>query len=106
MSAPVLVPPNWTKPFRCHVDASQKAVGGTLTQLDDEKGERVIAYYSRKLSDEEVKCTANERELLGLVYCLKRFRCYLEGASFEVFTDNQILNCFFTKPNLSRKEAR
>ena len=37
---------------------------------------------------------------------MKRFRCYLEGSSFEVFTDNQILKNFFTKANLSRKECR
>ena len=43
---------------------------------------------------------------MSLVYCLKHFRCFLEGASLEVFTYNQILNCFFTKPNLSRKEVR
>lgn len=106
LTAPILIPPNWSKPFRCHVDASNKAIGGTLTQLDTEGGERVIAYYSRKLSHAEEKCTTNEKELLGLVYCLKRFRCYLEGTTFEIFTDNQILNSFLTKPKLSGKEAR
>lgn len=30
-TAPVLIAPSWAKPFRCHVDASQRAVGGTLT---------------------------------------------------------------------------
>lgn len=106
VTAPILIPPDWSKPFRCHVDASQLAVGGTLTQLDDKGNDRVISYYSRKLSDAEEKYTADERELLGLVYCLKRFRCYLEGSSFDVFTDNQVLKSFFTKPNLSRREAR
>ena len=98
--------PSWKKPFRCHVDACQIAVGGTLTQTDDEGQERVIAYFSKKLSDAEADYTANERELLGLVYFLKRFRCYLEGSTFEVITDNQVLKHFFTKPNMSRKEAR
>ena len=105
-TAPVLVSPDWQKPFRCHVDASQRAVGGTLAQLDDKGVDRVVAYYSRKLSSAEQDYTANERELLGLVYCLKRFRCYLECASFDVFTDNQVLKHFFTKPGLNRKEAR
>ena len=30
-SAPILVAPDWAREFRCHVDASQRAVGGTLT---------------------------------------------------------------------------
>ena len=106
LSAPILTSPNWNRPFRCHVDASKKAVGGTLTQLDDNGNERVVAFFSKRLSEAEERYTANERELLGLVYFLKRFRCYLEGTSFEVFTDNQLLGNFFTKPNMSEKEAR
>lgn len=34
VSAPVLRAPNWNRPFRFHTDASQKAVGGSLTPLD------------------------------------------------------------------------
>ena len=105
-STPVLVAPDWSKPFRCHVDASRKAVGGTLTQLDNNGAERVIAFFSKKLSDTEQSYTANERELLSLVYFLKRFRCYLEGMEFEVFTDNQVLKNFFNKPSMNRREAR
>lgn len=105
-SAPILVPPDWANAFRCHVGASQEAVGGILAQLDDTGSERVVAYYSRKLSIAEQNCTANERGRIGLVYNLKRFRCYLEGSSFEFFKDNQVLEAFMGKKNLSRKEAR
>eukprot|EP00171_Calliarthron_tuberculosum_P023620 IDg23620t1 len=52
------------------------------------------------------KLYANDGELLALVYFLKRFRCYLEGSSFEVITDNQVLKHFLSKPQLSRREAR
>ena len=104
--APILVSPDWKKPFRGHVDASQTAVGGTLTQLDEHGRDRVISFFSKKLSDAEMNYTANDRELLGLVRFLERFRCYLEGTEFEIFTDNQVLKHFFTKPKLSRREAR
>ena len=104
--SPILVAPDWKKPFRGHVDASQLAVGGTLTKLDDDGRDRVIAFYSKKLSLTEADYTANDRELLGLISFLERFRCDLEGASFEIFTDNQVLKYFFTKPKMSRKEAR
>lgn len=45
------------------------------------------------------------------MYALRLFRCYLEGcyledSTFEVITDNQVLKHFFTKPTLSRREAR
>ena len=104
--APILVSPDWKKPFRGHVDASQTAIGGTLTQLDENGRYRVIAFYSKKLSDAEANYTANDRELLALVRFLERFRCYLEGSTFEIFTDNQVLKYFFTKPKLSRREER
>jgi len=104
--APILVSPDWEKPFRGHVDASQTAIGGTLTQLDENGRDRVIAFFSKKLSDAEANYTANDRELLGLVRFLERFRCYLKGSTFEIITDNQVLKYFFTKPKLSRREAR
>lgn len=105
-SSPILVAPNWEKEFRCHIDAMQYSVGGTLTQLDQEGQERVVAYYSRRLNEAEESYVSNDRELLGLVYFLKRFRCYLEGSTFEVLTDNQVLSNFLTKKSLSRREMR
>lgn len=40
------------------------------------------------------------------MYLLKLFWCYLEVAEFEVITDNQVLNKFLSKPDLSSREAR
>lgn len=100
-----MVAPDWSRPFRCHTDACQFAVGGSLTHYDGAGNERVISYFSKRLSPAEENYSANDRELLGLVYFLKRFRCYLEGSSFEVLTDNQVLKNFFNKATLSRREA-
>lgn len=105
VSAPIMQAPDWSKSFRCHIDASQLAVGGTLPQSNGDD-EHVISYFSKRLSPAEENYSANDRELLGLVYFLQRFRCYLEGSAFEVLTDNQVLNYFFSKPNLTRREAR
>lgn len=91
VSAPIMRAPNWTLPFRCHTDASQLAVGGNLTQINDVGDEYVISYFSKRLSPAEENYSANGRELLGLVYSLQRFRCYIEGSEFEVMTDNQAL---------------
>lgn len=106
ISSPIMKVPDWTKSFRCHTDASQLAVGGNLTQLGEFGEEHAISYFSKQLYPAEENYSANDRELLGLVYFLQRFRCYLEGSEFEIFTDNQVLCHFFTKPDLSRREAR
>ena len=42
--------PNGKKPFRGHVDASELVIDGNLTQIDDSGKERLIAFFSRKLS--------------------------------------------------------
>ncbi len=39
-----------------HIDASQLAAESTLTQLDDEKRDRVISYFSKKLCVAEKDC--------------------------------------------------
>jgi RNase H-like domain found in reverse transcriptase len=105
-SAPILQSPNWKKPFKGHIDASQLAVGGAFTQIDDDGLEHPVAFYSKKLSPAEANYSENDRELLALISFLQQFMCYLEGTEFEIFTDNQVLKHFFTKPSFSRREAR
>lgn len=100
------MPPDWTLPFRCHVDPCQSAVGGTLTEMDKNGDEKVVSYLSKWLSPAEEKYTANDLELLGFIYFLQWFPCYLESVSFEVMINNQVLNNFFNKTNPSRKETR
>lgn len=47
---------------------------------------------------------SNNRELLGLINGLLRFRCYLEGTTFKVFTETKF-SVIFSKNNKSA-EAR
>lgn len=42
--APILMAPDWSKPFFFHVEASELATGATFTQGDDRR--KVIAYAS------------------------------------------------------------
>lgn len=49
--------------------------------------------------------SANEREISGLTSFLQRSRWYLEGFPFEIITDNQVLNYFFSKQKPSKREA-
>lgn len=78
-TAPITKASNWTKSFTCQTDTSQLSVGGTLSQFVNEGCEHVIYYFSKRLSPAEEKNTADDREPLGFVYFLQRFRYYLEG---------------------------
>ena len=69
-----------------------------MALLDDSGKDRVIAFFSKKVTPAEQNHTTNDKELLGLIYFLQRFRCFLERSNFEIFADNQVLKNFFTKP--------
>lgn len=88
--------PDWNLPFRWHTGTSQLVVGGTLTQIHG-NGEHHVSYFSKRLSTSEEKYSVNDREILGLITFLRRFRCSLEERTFEVLTGNHILMIFFYK---------
>lgn len=89
-TAPVLATAEYDKPFIVETDASQNAVAGVISQM---KGNvrHPIAYASRTLSKAERKYTVTEKELLAVLFALQKFRAYIEGTTFEVYTDHASL---------------
>ena len=104
-SPPILVLLNWKRQLRGHFDASQIAIRDTLTPVDNNGTDWVISLLWRKLNSAEQNYTAYDREPLRFVYPLQRFKQYLEGLSFEVLVDNQMLKHFFSQADMSRREA-
>lgn len=74
--------------------------------MDSNGRDRAISYTSKKLTAAEENYTASKRDLLARISLLQRFRCYVEGSTFEVLTDNQILKHLLTKKSLNRREPR
>ena len=83
--------PDMTRPFMVKVDASSYALGAILTQVDDERRERVVAYASRTLNTHERKWGASEKECLSLVYAVTHFHNFLYGNHFTIITDHAAL---------------
>lgn len=90
-TSPVLVHPNYEKPFIVSTDASSKAVGAVLYQLDEKDHEHPIHYASRNLNDAENNYSAFEREALGIVFALKKFHNYLLCQRLKLYTEHQAL---------------
>ena len=88
--SPVLVCPDFRKPFQLHTDASLEGMGVALIQIHDGM-ERVVAYASRAFSAAEKKYCTTEQECLAVVWGIGKFKYYLEGYQFEVVTDHQCL---------------
>ncbi|KAL3692362.1 hypothetical protein R1sor_006013 [Riccia sorocarpa] len=106
VTAPVLVAPNWNKIFHVSVDTSLLATGAILSQLDDKKREHPIHYASRQLSKSEIKYSATERECLGMIFAVSKFRHYLLGKRFVFHVDHEALKYIVARPTRSGKLAR
>lgn len=90
VEAPILRTPDFNLPFTIQCDASDTGVGGVLTQ-EVEGEEVVIAFCSRSLSKAERNYCVTQRELLALLFCIEKFRPYVEGTRFRVITDHYSL---------------
>lgn len=104
--APILQSPDWELDFHIFVDASHIAVGAVLMQEKVKGWYRPIYYASRVLSTAEKNYTVTEREALGMIYALKKFRHYLLGNKVIFHVDHQALLYLVNKPELAGRLAR
>ena len=86
----VLAFPRFTDAFLVVTDASDTAIGGVLSQVQNGH-ERVIAYWSRQLHKAERNYSTIEREALAVVGTVKEFYPYLYGFPFKLITDHNPL---------------
>ena len=102
VTAPVLHMPNFDLPFVLTTDASAMSVGGILEQ-DFGSGLQLVAYESKKLSPTEMRYSAYERELLGIVWAIGKWRHYFEGRKLIVQTDHSSLRHLPNQPSVNRR---
>ena len=110
-SRPLLIFPDYTKPFHIYVDASTVGRGGALMQeLYSDETKRLkmlpIAYWSRVNSASERKWATIQLELSAIVLALRHFQSYIYGNKVIVHSDHRPLIYLIqrkgTHPNLAR----
>ena len=84
--------------FHVHIDASTLVVGAILAQPADDSTNHPNVYASRKLNKAERNYSATERETLGMVFSLQKFRHYLLENPFTFYIDHQALKYLVNKP--------
>jgi len=89
-STPMLVAPCDSGQYVLDTDASDTALGAVLQQVQGDKV-HVIGYASRTLNPSQARYCITRRELLGVVFGLKKFRQYLLGPKIIVRTDHAAL---------------
>jgi hypothetical protein len=92
-SNPVLKAPEFGKPFKLAVDASEVGVGAVLLQEDTNGMDHPIAYFSQKLNAGQSNYSTIEKEALALVLALQHFEIYVTSSvgPLVVYTDHNPL---------------
>ena len=100
-SMPVLVFPNFEKPFLLETDASKEGLGAVLSQKQSDGWYHPIAFGTHSLTPAEKNYHSSKLEFLMLKWSvMEHFKEYLTYAPFVVQTDNNPLTFVLTTPNL------
>ena len=100
-SAPVLRYPDFEKEFVLTTDASNVGLGAILSQDG-----HPCCYIPRTLNNPELSYTTTEKEMLAIVWAVKRLRQYLLGRKFQILTDHQALTWLFSVKDPSSRLMR
>ena len=96
LKAPILIYPDFSKPFYIACDASNVGLGAVLLQKGN--GRLLpVAYASRTLNQVERRYSVTERESLAVVYALKKFRYLVLSFQVMVITDHKPILDLFRK---------
>jgi hypothetical protein len=89
---PVLKLYDANKPHVMQTDASNEYIGGALLQREEDGQLYPIMYASRKCCEREMRYDIQNKEMLAIVWCCRRFYKYIYGSHFTIQTDCQALS--------------
>jgi len=104
-TAPVLASPRSSGTMYLDNDACETGLGIVLSQEQDGH-ERVLSYGSRSLSSAEKNYSITRKELLAVIFGLKRFRQYLIERKFVIRTDHSALQWLRRTPESIAQAGR
>ena len=108
MNTPVLSAPNFDKQFKLTVDASDIGIGAALFQESDDGVDRVVCYFSKKLTKSQKNYSTIEKECLALLLALQHFDVYLNVTLHPilVYTDHNPLTFLGKMSNKNQRLTR
>lgn len=106
LDAVILHYPDPSKKFYVQTDSSGYGLGAELYQMQLDGSRGVIAFASKSLKGPELNYTTTEKELLGVIFALNKFRTYIQGAKLVIRTDHQALTFIGRCRLMSERLAR
>jgi len=100
---PVLTMPDLNKEFRVEADTSNFATEEILSMKCENNLWKPVTFISKLLNKTERNYKIHDKEILGVIRCLKAWRHFLEDArsKFEIWTDHKNLEYFMISQNLN-----
>ena len=80
--------------LRLVVDGSKSGIGGALLVVRNGE-ERLVGCVSRSLRSHEANYATEDFETLSLIYTLEKFRLFLYGRKFFIYTDHKNLQYLY-----------
>jgi hypothetical protein len=107
-NTPALTVADEQRPFELHVDACNYAIGAVLSQRDDRGRLRPVGFFSRKLSDTQMRWSTYEKELYSIVAALEHWSMQLRDAvhAVVVHSDHRALTALLEQQHLTAKQTR
>ena len=107
-SMPVLRMPDPSKPFILQTDASNKATGAVLKQIDDSGALHPCGFISHALTAAEQNYQIYDRELLAIIKGLTTWRHLLHGSPHTIIVhcDHKNLSYYRIAQRLTPRQAR
>ena len=104
----VLAAPDFTKPLKQAVDASNIGARTVLLQDDNRGIDHPVCYFSKKFTDAQKRYCTIEKELLALILALQYFDIYVAtaGGPIAVFTDHNPLAFLHKLKNKNQRLMR
>ncbi|EUC59384.1 Pol polyprotein/retrotransposon, putative, partial [Rhizoctonia solani AG-3 Rhs1AP] len=93
-------------PINLVTDACCTGASGVVSQGEDLKTAKIVAFWSGKFTATQQNYPVHEQELLAIKESLERFKNLLQGVKVRVFTDHKALEYFATQMKLSPRQTR
>lgn len=104
-SEPILIHPDFSKPFVIFTDASDLAIGAMLAQEVD--GIHLpIEFMSKKFSPAEKNYCIYDKEILAVIRALRKFRFYVLGHRLTIVTDNLAVKFIMNNNQVNGRRIR